>query len=149
MYFVFREIFWTCVLRINLSSLVIPSRTTSKDFSILHFIQKWIYLNVNICSQYHEWNLPGFGFNKFTLSHFKIYPKSNLRLSPYIFQQEFAVLSSAILHMFGFETKKSISFLKMLNNKRPTIDPCCIPKIASHQSLKLEPIFILCFWLLR
>ena len=46
-----------------------------------------------------NWNLPGFGVSKFTLGHFRINPKSNLRLSPYIFPQEFGVLSWAILHM--------------------------------------------------
>ena len=38
-----------------------------------------------------NWNLPGLGFNEFTLNHFRIYPESNLRLcniSPNIFPQE-------------------------------------------------------------
>ena len=68
---------------------------------------------------------------------------------PNIFPQELSVLSSAKLHMSDFETKKSISFMKTLNNKGPRIDPCAIPQIIPHQSLRLEPIFALCFRLLR
>ena len=37
----------------------------------------------------------------------------------------------------------------MLNNKGPRINPCGMPQVISHQSLKLEPIFVLYFWLLR
>ena len=79
-------------------------------------------------------------------------PKSNLRLSnisPDIFLQELSVFSSAKLYTSDFETKKSISLMNMLNNKGPGINPCGIPQVISHQSLKLEPIFVLCFWLLR
>ena len=43
--------------------------------------------------------------------------------------------------MSDFETKKSISFMKMLNNKGPRIDLFGIPQITFHQSLKLEPIY--------
>ena len=79
-------------------------------------------------------NLPGFGFNEFTLNHFRICPKSNLRLcniSGKIFPQELSVLL-AKLHMSDFEIEKSISFIKKLNNKGPRIHPCGIPQIISH-----------------
>ena len=48
-------------------------------------------------------------------------------------QQELIVLLSAKLHVLDFETKKSISFMKMLKNKGPKIDPCVILQIMSHQ----------------
>ena len=75
-------------------------------------------------------NLPGFGLNEFTLNHVRIYPKSNLRLCnirPNIFTQELSVISSAKLDMSDFETKKSLSFMKMLNNTESRIDPYGIP----------------------
>ena len=96
--------------------------------------------------------LPGFGFSQFTLNYLRIFPKSNLRLSnisPDIFLQELSVLSSAKLYTSDFETKESISLMNMLNIKGPRINPCGIPQVISHQSLKLESIFVLCFWLLR
>ena len=70
-------------------------------------------------------------------------------ISPNIFPQELSVLSSGKLHISDFETKKSISFMKMLNTKGSSYDPCGIPQIKSHQSPKLEPIFVLYFRLLR
>ena len=95
-------------------------------------------------------NLPGFGFHEFILNHFKICPKSNLRLcniSPEIFPQEIIVLSSSKLHISDFETMKM--FMKMLKRKGPRIYPCGIPQITYHQLLKLEPIFVICLRLLR
>ena len=50
---------------------------------------------------------------------------------------------------YVFDTKKSISFMNMLNNKGPRIDPGGIPQVLYHQSLKLEPNFVHCFQLLR
>ena len=38
------------------------------------------------------------------------------------FPQNLVVLSSVKLHILNFDTKKSISFMKMLNNKGPRID---------------------------
>ena len=71
-----------------------------------------------------------------------------LTISPKIFPQNL-VLLSARLQISDFETSKSISFMQMLSNKGPEIDPCVNSKIISHQSLKLEPIFVLYFRLLN
>lgn len=92
-----------------------------------------------------NWNLAGFGFNEFNMNHFKIYSISNLRLCNILrktFPHELKVSSLGKLHISNFETKKSIPFMRMLNNKGPGVDPCGIPQIASCQSLKLEPIFV-------
>ena len=81
--------------------------------------------------------------------HFKIFSVSNLRIfqyfniyniyfniyniSPKIFPKELSVLSSEKLPIPYFETKKSISFMKMLNNNGPRTHPYGIPQIISHQ----------------
>ena len=129
--FAFRQIFSICFLKLSLSSIDIPSKTASWDFSIL-FPSRNRFFVPNI----RNWNIPGFDFNEFTLNHFRIFPMPNLRLcniSPNIFLQELDnnVLSSVKLHMSGSETKKGILFMKMLNSKWPRIDGCSVPQTIS------------------
>ena len=89
--FFFRQIFSIYVLKFNLSSIVIPSWITSWDILISFSSRTRFTLMSVFVSNIMNWNLPGLGFNEFTLNHFRIYPKSNLRLcniSPNIFPQE-------------------------------------------------------------
>ena len=132
--------------------IVISGRKNFWDFSILFPSRNRFTLISVFVHNIINWNLPGFAFNEFTISHFRIYPKLNLRLcniSPNIFPQELCALSSAKWDMSDFETRKNMSFMKILNNKGTRIDPCGIPQIISQQSLKLVIIFVLYFRLLR
>ena len=43
--------------------------------------------------------------------------------------------------------KKKISFMSILNNKGPSIDPCGTPDIISTQLLNDESILVRCFLL--
>ena len=109
--FFFRQIFSIYVLKLTLSSIVIPSWITSWDILISFSSRTRFTLMSVFVSNIMNWNLPGLGFNEFILNDFRIYPKSNLRLcniSPNIFPQELNVLLSAKLHMSDFETEKHI-----------------------------------------
>ena len=91
LYLIFHQIPSTC-LKLSSSSTVIPSRTTSWDFSILFPSRSRVSLMSVFVPNIINWNLPRFSFNEFPLNHFRICPKSNLRLcniSPKIFPQEF------------------------------------------------------------
>ena len=146
-YFAFQQIFSMCVLKLHVSSIVILSRTTFWDFSILFPNRNRFTLMSIFVPNIMNWNLPGFGFNEFTLNHFKIFLQSNLRLCkmpPNVFLQELNVLSSAKSHMSDFDAKENMLFTKLLNNKGPRIDPCGIPQVT-----KAATYSSLCFWLLR
>ena len=147
----FEFFFSLSVLKLSLSSIVIPSRTILWIFSILFPSKNRFILIAVFISNIMNWNLPGFGFNEFNSSYFVICPKSNLRICniwPRIFPQKYVVLSSSKLHVSDFQTKKSISFIKRLNNKRLRIDPCGIQLVNSHQSLSwnLFLSFVFDYW---
>ena len=132
--------------KLSLSSIVIPRRTTSWDFSILFLSRNWFTLKPKFVSNIMNWNLQGFDFNEFTLNHFKIYPKSKLRLT--FPTRTYCFIMSKITYS-RFWDKKRISLMKILNNKGPRIDPYGIAQITSQQSLKLRSFFLLCCRLLR
>ena len=72
--------FSMCVLKLRLSSIVIPNRITSWDFSSLYPSRDRFTLMSVFVPNIMNWNLSGFIFNEFTLNHFKMCPKSNLKL---------------------------------------------------------------------
>ena len=45
--------------------------------------------------------------------------------------------------------KKDKSFMNILKRRGPRIDPCGTTVLISHHELKDEPIFVLCFQLVR
>ena len=59
------------------------------------------------------------------------------------------MLSSAKLQTSDFVMKKNKSFMKILKRIGPRIEPCGTPVLMSHHELKDEPIFVLCFRLVR
>ena len=59
------------------------------------------------------------------------------------------MLSSANLQTSDFVLKKNKSFMKILKGIGPRIEPCGTPVLMSHHELKDEPIFVLCFRLVR
>ena len=59
------------------------------------------------------------------------------------------VLSSAKLQTSDFVMEKNKSFMNILKRRGPRTDPCGTPVLISHHELKDEPIFLLCFRLVR
>ena len=59
------------------------------------------------------------------------------------------MLSSAKIQTSDIVMEKNESFMKVLKRKGPMIDPCGTPVLISHDELKDEPIFILCFRFVR
>ena len=93
-----------CTFAFCFSSMVIPSRR-AWDLSILFPSRSRFTLILVFVPNIISWNLLGFGFQEFILNHFRICPKSNLKLhniSPNIFPQDLSVLSSAKLYMSDF-----------------------------------------------
>ena len=48
-----------------------------------------------------------------------------------------------------FFKEKNKSFMKILKRRGPMIDPCGTPVLISQHELKDEPVFVLCFRLVR
>ena len=59
------------------------------------------------------------------------------------------MLSSAKLQTCDFVMKKNKSFMRILKRIGPRIEPCGTPVFMSHYELKDEPVFALCFRLVR
>ena len=94
------------------------------------------------------WNLSAFGLDELTVNDINTFFKSNWRLVKILLNnllQGCIVLSSALLEISHFKTKKNKSLMKILNKSGPRIDPWGIPQIIFHHSLNTEPISVLCF----
>ena len=134
-YLAIRHLYSMCILKVNWSSIVIPSNTTSDVLSILiPLINKnnWFATHFPkiIC-----WKLPEFGLNELTVNHINTFFKSNWRLAKILLSnllQEYIVLSLAKLQISHFKTKKNKSLMKILNKSRPRIDSSGIPQIIVY-----------------
>ena len=77
-----------------------------------------------------------------------VHIKSSLILAR-SFPHEYTVLSSAKLQISDFSAKKKISFMNILNNSGPSIEPWGIPQQMLDHLLYEEPTLVLCFLKLR
>ena len=127
------------VLKVNWSSIVIPSNATSDVLSILiPLINKdsWFFMHF---PKIIYWHLPEFIFNELTVNHINTFSKSKRRFAKILLSnlmQEYTVSLSTMLQISHFKTKKNKSLIKILNRSGPKIDPWGIPQIILHHSLK-------------
>ena len=145
------QIFWIWILKPH--QYFFLRWKTSWDFSIFFPSRENFALLPVFVLNILNWNLPEFDFNEFILNHCKARPESNLRLrnvSNKSFPHKCIVLLSVKLHISVFETKRNISFTNMLNNKGLTVDPCIMPQVTFHQSLKRKPFlyFLSHYWVI-
>ncbi len=95
-----------------------------------------------------SWNFAGFAIMELLENHTRVLFVSacNFVITFDIdVSQAYRVLSSAKLHKAVSDKNKNKSFIKILNNNGPKIDPCGTPKITSKNSLNVEKILTLCF----
>ena len=126
--------FSICFLKTSLLPIVIPKSITSLLYvTVIEFITirclLWFIIN---------WNFLALALNEFVLNQNKIFFISNVRFSSMrnkFLSNEYRVLSSAKLHIPDFSIKKNTSFMNILNNSEPNIDPWGIPWRTSDQLL--------------
>ena len=103
-------------------------------------------------SKNHKLKFTRISLHRINFKQINAFIRSCLRLenkcSRYLWQL-YSALSSEKLQTSDFVMEENKSFMKILKRRGPRIDSCGTPVLISHHELKGEPIFLLCFRLIR
>lgn len=130
-------------------SKLIPGNFLKSKFFVLKFpIFSTLFLGVFNS----KWHLSAFSFISLLESQVKSFSPifSKSKIASFVFSLTTnGVLLSTYYAKYEVCKVKSISFIKVLNNKRPRMEPWYTPGIIFSQTFKLEPILVLCLRLYK
>ena len=118
--------------------MVSSSNSTSSYSSIVKVFTESFRGSYDFLLSIMNRNFSGFAFMKLVFNQYKSLLASCFRFSNTVFKfapQEYKVLSSAKLQISDFSMTKNKSFINMLNNKGPSMEPCGIPCLISDHLL--------------